>query len=373
LREKINLCASSVKNKYYLLLLSYNPEHGKDTQLFEAGQHIAIFPKNIPSVKDTVVQSLTDLPFRGLPLSLEEKIALHEPWRQWNPCYSGLTLDELLSNVSDLSRIPDCREVHQWNENDAEGENEIDEVDLGSKLDSAKFIGQIPIIKRRLYSVASCQNESHTVKILLAMHEFKLNGKVNTGLTSDFVENAPLGEKIQGYFSANHSQMFLPEDHSLPILMVSAGSGFAPFLSFVEVREQVARSGRNTGPIFIFHGCRNMEHDFLDQLLKEASNQLNIKTFRAYSRSDQHEDRKTYETEGAKTSLVIKGYVQDLLSMRGDLIAEVSREGGHIYSCGGAAVVDGVEDQLKRSLMEYGCMSLEEMIDHKRYQKEMFG
>jgi cytochrome P450/NADPH-cytochrome P450 reductase len=282
-------------------------------------------------------------------------------------------LDELLSNVSDLSRIPDWLEVAQWNENDAEGKNEMDGVDLGSKLDSAKFIGQIPIIKRRLFSVASCQNESHTVKILLAMHEFKLKGKVKTGLTSDFVENAPLGEKIQGYFSANDSQMFLPEDHNLPILMVSAGSGFAPFLSFVEAREQVARSGRNTGPIFIFHGCRYVEHDFLDQLLKEASNLLDIETFRAYSRSDPLEDGKKDGRESPKTSLVIKGYVQDLLSKRGDVIAQVSREGGYIYSCGGTAVVDGVEDQLKRSLKEYGCVSLEEMIDNKRYQKEMFG
>ena len=386
LKEKINLSPEGAPEKYYLLVLSYEPESSDDKELFLPGQHIGIFPKNMSTEKERVARSLSDVPFGSIPLILEEKIAIHEPWRQWNPNYSGLTLDEFLGTVADLNRIPaNLDEIFEKNMEDCVNgnKNDIAEGENGNKtskptnnageFDSARFIGEMPTIKRRLFSIASCQNDGHTVNILIAMHQFMKGGKTVGGLTSNFVRNASLGEKIEGYFSKSDEQMKLPQDSSLPLLLVSAGSGWAPFQSFVKSRERDARSGIKTGPIYIFHGCRYKEHDFLDSLLEDAATVLNIETFRAYSRSEPGQDGKADRKPGPKILLEKKGYVQDLIAERGEVVAKVSRDGGYMYSCGGSGVVAGVRDQLEKTLLEQECVSLHEMISSKRYQEEKFG
>ena len=416
-KAKKSLSPDGSSEKYYLLTLSYKADPKRDMLIFLPGQHIGIFPKNLSSVKEKIVRRLSDVPFSSIPLIIEEKIAIHEPWRQWNPNYSGLTIDEFFGNVADLKQIP--ANLHETlEEDDKNGKNgkQASRDDQLVELDSAKFIGQIPTIKRRLFSIASCQNDSHTLNILIALHEFMSDGKMVGGLTSDFVRQALLGEKIQGYLSKGVEQMRLPQDSRLPLLLVSVGSGFAPFMSFIEARERAARTGIKTGPIFIFHGCRYKEHDFLDSLLESAATVLNIKTFRAYSRSEPDckkpgengrvemkiEAKKVFKksrvqdlvaayskTEpsfkmpgqywkavrktGLTTVLAKKGYVQDLIAEQGGVVARVSRDGGYMYSCGGSGVVAGVRGQLEKTLMEQGCVSLQEMMCRKRYQEEKFG
>ena len=338
-------------DKYMLLTLSYKTEEEMNgTKLFLPGQHIAIFPKNIASNKEHVLKDLIDIPFNRVPLSLEEKIAVHEPWRVWDNNLSGLSLSEWIENVADLNRLPE---------------------NLGKGFDSAKFFGLTPTIKRRLYSIASCQNEDNTVDILLATHEFQIDGKTVTGLASSFVRHASQGDKIQGYFSQTDEQMVLPPDHSIPVILISSGSGFAPFMSFIKAREQAARSGQKTGPIYIFHGVRHVEWDFLGLLLKEPSHVLEITTFRAYSRSDP--SKLTVESNGLKTGAVIKGYVQNVLASQEEVVAKVCREGGYMYACGGGKVVAAVRSQLDKILQNQGCTPLQELIDSARYQEEKFG
>ena len=230
LEKKINLCKGG-PDKYYLITLSYDYKNKKLPLIFP-GQHLAIFPKNVWSAKEDIARKLWDAPFSGIPLRLEEKIALHEPWRVSSSSYSGLTLDEWTANVVDLSRAANV---------------------LGDEsCDSAYFFGQTPKIKRRLFSIASCPNVTHEINILISLHEFQLDGNTLLGLTSKFIRHASLGEKIQGYFSKTENQMQPPSDPKTPLLVISAGSGFAPFLSFIEEREQAARSGKMTGPVYIY-------------------------------------------------------------------------------------------------------------------------
>ena len=392
LKDKINLSTQGqpVSDKYFLITLSYTPKPGEQAELFLPGQHIGIFPKNLSSDKDRVLENLHGIPFR-LPLVLEEKVAAHGTWRPWKSHYSGLTLDEFLCNVTDLNRIPDDWEKLLKTENLKNGgtKNSTHQSvaskpgDL-SELECAKFIGKLPTIKRRQFSIASCQKKSNTVKILIAMHEFEKNGKKVAGLTSNFLRHAPLGEKIQGFFIKSNDQMQLPQDPNLPLLLVSAGSGFAPFMSFIEFKERAARAGTKSGPILIFHGCRYKEHDFLDQLLKRASKVLTIVTFRAYSRTDPNKlrNRMSFRTicrqmmggvPGPLTMSVRKGYVQDMIAEQGDMVANIARDGGYIYTCGGTGMVNAARSQLKRTLKECGRVSLQDLIDSKRFQEEKFG
>ena len=370
IKDKIKLPSG----KNYLLVLSYNSND--ESALFRPGDHLGIFPKNLSSKKDEVIRRLHDIPFRGIPLVLEEKIAVHKSWREWNVHFSGLTFDELLSNVTDLNSIPLGLErlLETVKVENGDSRNRLSKT---TKIDSAHFIGEVPTINRRLYSVASFQNNNHTVKILIGMQEF---GKA--GLTTDFVKHAPIGEKIQGFFISSKEQMRLPQEDNLPLLLVSAGSGFAPFMSFIEFRERAVRAGAKTGPILIFHGCRSKEQDFLNELLKKASTVLTIKTFRAYSRTEPIQSEggrfRTICHEifasnpGPTTVSVKKGYVQDLIKQEGEVVARVVRDGGYVYVCGGSNMAIGVRRQLESTLEEWKCVPLEELIINKRYQEEMF-
>ncbi|XP_063680037.1 nitric oxide synthase, inducible-like [Bolinopsis microptera] len=372
IKDKIKLPSG----KNYLLVLSYNSDD--ESALFRPGDHLGIFPTNLSSKKDEVIRRFHDIPFRGIPLVLEEKIAVHKSWREWNVNFSGLTFDELLSNVTDLNSIPLGLErlLETVTVENGDSKNRLSKTNT-TKIDCAHFIGEMPTINRRLYSVASLQNKDHTVNILVGMQEF---GKA--GLTTDFVKHAPIGEKIQGYFISSKEQMRLPQDDNLPLLLVSAGSGFAPFMSFIEFRERAVRAGAKTGPIFIFHGCRFKEQNFLNELLKKASTVLTIKTFRAYSRTEPVQSEvgrfRTICHEifasnpGPTTVSVKKGYVQDLIKKEGEVVARVVRDGGYIYVCGGTNMAIGVRRQLESTLEEWRSVPLGELIINKRYQEEKF-
>ena len=336
------ICLSKSKSKYYLVTLSFDPKN--KTPLLFPGQHLAIYPRNISSAKKDIARKLLDVPFCGIPLRLQEKIAVHEPWRESNSNYSGLTLGEWTEYVVDLSRAASILE--------------------DKMCDSAHFFGQMPKIKRRLFSIASCPNVRNEIKILISMHEFELNGKTVPGLTSNFMRHASLGDKIQGYFSRTDDEMQPASDPETPLLVISAGSGFAPFLSFIEEREQAARSGKKTGPVYIFHGCRFEEWDFLDQLLDSASAVLQITTFRAHSRPS---------GGTINAGFVMKGYVQDILAAHEEVVARVCREGGYMYACGGTNMVHAVRKKLEMILENQNCGTFQEIIESKRYQEEKFG
>ena len=76
---------------------------------------------------------------------------------------------------------------------------------------------------------------------------------------------------------------------------------------------------------------------------------------------------------GPLTMSVRKGYVQDMIAEQGDIVANIARDGGYIYTCGGTGMVNAARSQLKRTLKECGRVSLQDLIDSKRFQEEKFG
>lgn len=108
----------------------------------------------------------------------------------------------------------------------------------------------------------------------------------------------------------------LPEDKKLPIIMIGAGTGIAPFLGFMQERVHSSSSRRN----WLFFGERYKEKDFFyrDFLLKLVrENKLRLTT--AFSR-DQAE----------------KVYVQHKLLENSREIWEWIEQGAIIYLCGDA-------------------------------------
>ena len=68
----------------------------------------------------------------------------------------------------------------------------------------------------------------------------------------------------------------------------------------------------------------------------------------------------------------MKGYVQDILAAREEVVAQVSREGAYMYACGGTNVVDAVRGKLEMILDSKECGTFQDIVDSGRYQDEKF-
>lgn len=113
-------------------------------------------------------------------------------------------------------------------------------------------------------------------------------GTIKKGLCTNYFAEKPT--ELVNCFIRKAPQFHMPKDLNKPIIMVSAGSGIAPFRSFwlQGLVDQKTKSKSNK--MFLFFGCRRTRLDniygseFSDLLLKGVI----LDIFYAYSRDSQH-------------------------------------------------------------------------------------
>ncbi|OIW23249.1 riboflavin synthase domain-like protein [Coniochaeta ligniaria NRRL 30616] len=130
-----------------------------------------------------------------------------------------------------------------------------------------------------------------------------------------------------------------PTDPTVPVVLVAAGSGVAPFLGFITERAELRRRGGKVGRCLLFFGCRNPTEDFLYgetwEQIRSEHDFLEVET--AFSRPGEQGG----EEEGKKEKM----YVQDKLEERkGEVARLVKEEGGRVYICGGVAMARAVKE-----------------------------
>lgn len=112
----------------------------------------------------------------------------------------------------------------------------------------------------RLYSIASSP-EAHPgeVHLTVGLHNFRVNGQLREGLCSSYLSQREEGEAITFYIHKNH--LFKLPAADADVIMIGAGTGIAPFRSFLAHRDATGASGRN----WLFFGDRHFTTDFLYQ------------------------------------------------------------------------------------------------------------
>jgi cytochrome P450 / NADPH-cytochrome P450 reductase len=112
-----------------------------------------------------------------------------------------------------------------------------------------------------------------------------------------------------------------PANPHLPMIMVGAGTGMAPFRGFLQERAALAEKGVPVGPSILFYGCRNAKGDMLyaDELKAfEASGITKLQI--AFSR----------EPGQPRT------FVQHVIERERDHVWDLIEAGAVIYVCGNA-------------------------------------
>ncbi|RYH30607.1 hypothetical protein EON65_04560 [archaeon] len=130
-----------------------------------------------------------------------------------------------------------------------------------------------------------------------------------------------------------------------PVIMISGGSGLAPFMSFLEERQrQLEKPDVKIGPAFLYFGCRtNDEYIFRDKLLSylgssDQGDKCNALDRLVVSFSYHHEGRVS-TTEPLHSREVVsprEQHIPDVFKADKEYFLPLLRQGAHVYVCGGA-------------------------------------
>jgi len=97
------------------------------------------------------------------------------------------------------------------------------------------------------------------------------NAKIYPGLSSGFLERCPIGYRIKGTIKPCNNHFHPPSDPSIPIIMICAGTGLAPFRGFLQERrakgiKSIEKGG--VGEAHLFFGFRKLEEGKKNDYLK---------------------------------------------------------------------------------------------------------
>lgn len=152
-------------------------------------------------------------------------------------------------------------------------------------------------------------------------------GMCSTALTTKIGK----GDKL--WINARPSTFRLPRRSVIPVIMIGAGTGMAPFRGFLE---EFKAEGGVRPKTMLFFGCRRRDEDLLykEELDEALEKKYLTELICAFSREQKE-----------------KIYVQDRLRENGAKVAKLMlEEGGHLYVCGSTSMGQSVREELTKAL-----------------------
>ena len=311
--EKVRITTTDSEKEIYHVEISLEDSGIK----YNAGDSIGILPNNPIDLVDLLIDKLEDDPerlvtlggkeftlFRALRNKLEITVLNHEVLEKYNAIVQNKNLDLLLNNETEL-------------ENYLHGADAYDLLeDYKGEITNDQFLSTFRVLYARLYSISSGPSANpEEVHITIASVRYNRKKRDRNGSCSSYItDEINAGDHLPIYIDKNEA-FHLPDDESKPLIMVGAGTGVAPFRSFLQEREQNSAKGKS----WLFFGNQRFKKDFLYQLewqkfLKKGTLQkLDV----AFSR-DQEE----------------KNYVQHRLKENGPEVFKWLENGAYFYICG---------------------------------------
>jgi len=310
---------------------------------YKVGDSFGLFPANDPKLVSDVIAALgapANFPIGGRTLRevLTDGVSLSPAPDMLFQLYSYITGGDKRKKARALSTGEDP-------DGDAEALDVLAAIEKfsGVRPDPEAFIEALDPLQPRLYSIASSLKANPgRVALTVDTVRYAIKGRKRLGVASTFLaERIAAGAKLKAYVQKAHA-FGLPEDPSVPIIMIGPGTGVAPFRAFLQERQATKASGRN----WLFFGHQRSNCDFFYEEEFRELKAANVLTRLSLAWSRDGKD---------------KVYVQDRMREVGrDLWAWLT-EGAHLYVCGDAKrMAKDVEIALVDIVAQHGARSAEE-------------
>lgn len=335
---------------------------GNSGMTYEAGDALGVMPVNAPDLVQAWLDRLgagaeTDISGQQLGDLLTTGLEIMAPSRDLIRAIEPLAKNDELSHIVG-NGDKEALEHYLWSK------DALDLLNLNPELalDPAQVISWLKPLQHRAYSISS-SSKAHPgeVHLTVAAVRWMYENRPHRGVCSTFLaDHVPEGASA-GIFMSPNKSFRVPEDDSVPMIMVGPGTGVAPFRAFLEERRERGASGVN----WLFFGDQHRASDFIyeDEISAFSASGLLTRLDLAFSR-DQAE----------------KVYVQHRMVENGkDLFAQLE-EGGYFYVCGDATrMARDVDGALHHIIETQGGMSSEAAIEYvnrlkrdKRYVRDVY-
>eukprot|EP01116_Phalansterium_solitarium_P019267 TRINITY_DN5325_c0_g2_i10.p1 TRINITY_DN5325_c0_g2~~TRINITY_DN5325_c0_g2_i10.p1 ORF type:complete len:523 (-),score=196.88 TRINITY_DN5325_c0_g2_i10:726-2294(-) len=335
-----------------------------DDATFQPGDEVAVYPQNSPAQVQQMLDRLgfaADVPFtlsalpggedddvpdwslEGMPHTTTLRSVLtHHVDLGGN----GSTVSEsLLAFLAQHTNDPDEQlELSVWSKENAvfklKNLGVLAVLDMhpgvkfaahGSKAAQtlATLLGLLRPLKPRFYSVSSSLDVTPgRVRITYKLVEFVTAQGIQRGVCSSYLRTLRPGDAA--VVRLQPSQFRLPDDAVVPLVLVGAGSGVTPFMSFVEHRQHQKQRGDEVGASLLFYGCTS-EAALIDKPRWEQAASSGVLQFvPALSRQPN----------------VARCYVQDQLLLHSAQVWTLLEQGAVVYSCGDVKVGKAIREAL---------------------------
>ena len=324
---------------------------------YEAGDALNVIPQNCPELVADIIKAIgckgdEDEPINGELMPLSEALRAHFEIK--------LPSKELLHEIAIRSGDQELNGLLESDEKDKLAKYlwGRDTLDLllqfpDIEFSAAEFIALLKPLNHRAYSISSSgKMHSDSVHLTVASVRYHSHDRDHKGVCSTYMADlVDENSEVKVFFSPNHS-FRVPEDDSLPIIMVGPGTGIAPFRAFLQEREFRKASGNN----WLIFGDRNAATDYIyrDEIEAMHKSGLISRLDLAFSR-DQEE----------------KIYVQDRMREKGAEMFAWLEQGGSFYVCGDATyMAKDVDKALHEIIEEHGNKTVEQAIDYVNHMKK---
>ena len=194
-------------------------------------------------------------------------------------------------------------------------------------LPFAEFLDLLPPLRPRFYSISSSPQVSSEVSLTVGVLEGPArcgDGSTYRGVCSGHLDGVPEGGTVFTFVRSPSITFRPPENPHVPMIMVGAGTGMAPFRGFLQEREALRARGVPIARSLLFLGCRDPEDDLLYADELAAFDKAGVTTlYPAYSRVPGYKHR----------------YVQHMLEASADDVWTALQEDAVVYVCGNASTM----------------------------------
>ncbi|MEX3105403.1 bifunctional cytochrome P450/NADPH--P450 reductase [Streptomyces sp. ST1020] len=300
-----------------------------DGVTYRTGDHLALLPHN----PEALVRRVAD----RFALDLDRTVALRARRRSRGalPVDRPLTLRRLLTDFVELQDPATPEQVAVLAEHTACPPEKRPLTELAGtgtrssvldlleryracELPFERFLELLPVLRPRHYSVSSsAQATPHTVDLMVSLLAAPHHAGDGTfrGIASHHVQTLEAGDTVQARVLPCNEDFRLPDDDAVPVILVSAGTGLAPFRGAVLDR---LHSG-STGTLLCYFGCDHPDVDYLHRDEFETAEAAGAVSMRpAFSRAPE---------DGAR-------YVQDRIARESDEVWAALEAGGRVHICG---------------------------------------